>query len=275
MNELPECLNIAGQINETVNGKRITGVTASHTPHKLVWYFGKPPEYPDLLAGKTIGEASAHGGMVEIKAGNANILFGEGVGIRFHEKNEPRPAKHQLLIDFADGSALSGAVKMFGGLGAFKEGECDNPYYKTAKEKIPPFSAAFDDAYFNSIISANTVQKLSLKALLATEQRIPGLGNGILQDILFNGKMHPKKKVNSLSLKDRENLYYAVKTTIAAMAAQGGRDMELDLFGNPGGYKTVLSKNTVNKPCPVCGTIIKKETYLGGSVYFCEMCQKL
>ena len=48
------------------------------------------------------------------------------------------------------------------------------------------------------------------------------------------------------------------------MATQGGRDIELDLFGCPGGYKTILSKNTANKPCPVCSTLIKKEIYLGG-----------
>jgi formamidopyrimidine-DNA glycosylase len=66
-----------------------------------------------------------------------------------------------------------------------------------------------------------------------------------------------------------------VKTTLSAMATQGGRDTELDLFGHPGGYKTILCKNTVNKPCPVCGITIKKEAYMGGSVYYCEKCQKL
>jgi formamidopyrimidine-DNA glycosylase len=59
------------------------------------------------------------------------------------------------------------------------------------------------------------------------------------------------------------------------MAIQGGSDTELDLFGRPGGYKTIISKNTVNKPCPACGTIIKKETYLGSNVYYCEKCQGL
>jgi formamidopyrimidine-DNA glycosylase len=59
------------------------------------------------------------------------------------------------------------------------------------------------------------------------------------------------------------------------MAAKGGRDTEMDLFGRPGGYKTVLSKMTVNKPCPKCGTPIKKESYLGGSIYYCAKCQVL
>ena len=275
MIELPESLNIAGQINDTISGKRITSLISAYTPHKLVWYFGEPPEYPDLLVGRTIGKASAYGGMVEIKAGGANILFGEGVGIRFHGKNESRPAKHQLLIEFDDHSALTGTIQMYGGLGAFLDGKLENPYYKAAKEKPSPFSSTFDKMYFDRLVSAEEVQKLSLKALLATGQRIPGLGNGILQDILFNAKMHQKKKAMALSAKDNEILFNSIKTTISAMAAQGGRDTELDLFGRPGGYKTILSKNTVNKPCPVCGTTIKKETYLGGNVYYCEKCQRL
>ncbi|MGA2531411.1 MAG: zinc finger domain-containing protein [Candidatus Aminicenantales bacterium] len=275
MMELPEALTIAGQINKTISGKRISGVTVSHTPHKLAWYYGEPGKYPDLLIGKTIGRADAYGGLVEVKAGNARILFGEGVGVRFHGPQEPRPPKHQLLIEFGDRSALSAAVQMYGGLGSFLAGELDNPYYKVAKEKPSPISSAFNKAYFERIIFAPEVERLSLKALLATEQRIPGLGNGVLQDILFKAGMHPKKKVNALSEKDHRILFDSIKKTLAAMAARGGRDTELDLFGRPGGYKTLLSKNTVNKPCPVCGALIKKESYMGGSVYYCEKCQRL
>ncbi len=275
MIELPEALNIAGQINETISGKRIAGVTAAHTPHKLAWYYGDKAKYAALLVGRTIDRACAHGGLVEIKVGDANILLGEGTNIRFHAPGEPRPAKHQLLIEFEDGSAISAAVQMYGGMGAFREGELDNPYYRVAREKPSTFSPTFDRAYFDRIVSSPDLQKLSLKALLATEQRIPGLGNGVLQDILFNARWHPKKKTGTLSGKDRTELFKALKKTLSAMTAKGGRDTESDLFGRPGGYRTVLSKNTVNKPCPVCGTLIKKEAYLGGSIYYCETCQRL
>jgi formamidopyrimidine-DNA glycosylase len=275
MIELPEALNIAGQLNKAISGKRIAGVTAAQTPHKLAWYYGEKAKYAALLIGRTIGRAAAVGGLVEIAAGETRILLGEGVGIRFHGPGESRPAKHQLLIDFKDCSALSAAVQMYGGMGAFLEGKLDNPYYKVAKEKPSPFSPAFDRDYFDRLISVPEAQKLSLKALLATEQRIPGLGNGVLQDILFNAGMHPKKKTGTLSAKDRKVLFDSVKKTLAAMAAEGGRDTESDLFGRPGGYKTVLSKNTVNKPCPVCGTVIKKEAYMGGSIYYCTGCQSL
>jgi formamidopyrimidine-DNA glycosylase len=144
-----------------------------------------------------------------------------------------------------------------------------------AKEKPSVLTQAFDKAYFCAIVYPPNVQKISLKGLLATEQRIPGLGNGILQDILFNAKLHPKKKVGSLSDGDKEALFDSLKITISAMASEGGRDTERDLFGNPGGYETILCKNTVNKPCSICGTMIKKEAYMGGSVYYCDKCQEL
>ena len=59
------------------------------------------------------------------------------------------------------------------------------------------------------------------------------------------------------------------------MAFKGGRDTEKDLFGCLGGYMTCLSKNTLDKPCPVCGGTIRKESYMGGSIYYCEGCQKI
>ena len=105
---------------------KIASVIAVHTPHKLAWYYGDPAKYSDLLTGKTIGKAAGFGSLVEIKVENANILLGEGVGLRFHAKNEPRPPRHQLLIEFEDQSALSFLIQMYGGIGSFLDGELDN-----------------------------------------------------------------------------------------------------------------------------------------------------
>lgn len=67
----------------TVAGKKIAGVVAGHTPHRMAWYYGQPATYSALLAGKTIGQARALGSMVEVTVEDAIVLFGEGVGARF------------------------------------------------------------------------------------------------------------------------------------------------------------------------------------------------
>ena len=180
-----------------------------------------------------------------------------------------------MLIEFEDFTAISAAVQMYGGLMCFHNGELDNKYYKVAKEKPSPLSDQFDRKYFNAMVSMPDIPKLSTKAFLATEQRIPGLGNGVLQDILYKAQIHPKRKVASLSHTDQDRLFISLKETLAEMTFNGGRDTEKDLFGCHGGYITCLSKNTLDKPCPICGGTIKKESYLGGSIYFCDGCQKI
>jgi formamidopyrimidine-DNA glycosylase len=165
-------------------------------------------------------------------------------------------------------------IQMYGGVGSYYEGELENAYYKIAKEKPSPLSTEYDKDYFDRLVSSPEIQRLSIKGMLATEQRIPGLGNGVLQDILFKANIHPKKKLETLTKQDKILLFSSVKEILAAMADSGGRDTEIDLFGKPGGYRTVLSKYTVGKPCPVCGAAILKEAYMGGSIYYCENCQK-
>ena len=218
--------------------------------------------------------AAGHGAFVTIRFDrDTQLTVGDGTILKFGWPEEPRPAKHQLLIEFSDGSFLVFTVAMYGAIYAFS-GEFDNPYYRGSLEKISPLEAGFDRAYFDSLRAA-AKPNLSAKAFLATEQRIPGLGNGTLQDILFRAKIHPKRKIATLSEADWTTLFATVKETLREMTDLGGRDTEKDFFGKHGAYRTILSKNTWKNPCPVCGGAIVKEPYLGGAVYYCPTCQPL
>jgi formamidopyrimidine-DNA glycosylase len=274
MLELPEAVTVAEQINHTLQGKRIMNVNTNHSPHKFAFLYGEPQAYHDLLTEKTIEKAEPCGGMVEITAGTARLLLGDGVGLRYFTSGEKLPDKHQLQIEFDDFSSLIGSVHMYGGLWAFPDGQFDNPYYAIARQKPSPLTEQFDYTYFEALLPHEKLNSLSAKAFLATEQRIPGLGSGVLQDILWTARIHPKRKVAMLSAVELHTLFNAVKSVLAEMTENGGRDTERDLYGCPGGYQTRLSKNTAGKPCPACGTVIKKEAYLGGSIYYCENCQR-
>ena len=271
MIELPEAVVIARQITETLGGKRIAHAVANTSPHKFAWYSGDPAEYNSRLAGKAVGKGTGVGGHIEFGAGD--MLLSISAPIRYHLAGEKRPKKHQLLIEFEDETAISASAQMWGGFFCFPAGGPGGfPDRDIAVARPSPLSEAFDRAYFQTLFDENT-PKLSAKAFLATEQRIPGLGNGVLQDILWAAHIHPKHKMGELPDSQIETMYDAVKQVLAAMTAQGGRDTERDLFGRPGGYKTILSRNTAGKPCPACGTTIRKEPYLGGAIYFCAECQ--
>ncbi|MDK2982374.1 MAG: formamidopyrimidine-DNA glycosylase [Chloroflexota bacterium] len=273
MIEIPEGLVLAKQLDETVQGKRIARVEILHSPHKFAWFQGDPLAYPDMLTGQTVGPARGFGSTLEFEVGDLSLAVSEGATWRYHADKADVPAKHQLLLEFTDGSALSLGIRMYGGIFCFPQGGAENEIYLMAEKAVPPLSDGFDWAYFESLAVPEKLAKLSLKAFLATEQRIPGLGNGCLQDILYNARLHPKRKLGQISADDLRRLFESLKDTLADMAAKGGRDTEPDLFGQPGGYQTRCSKNTVDTPCGNCGTPIVKQAYMGGSVYFCPTCQ--
>ncbi len=275
MIEIVEANVLADQMNKVISGKRISGVTTLASPHKFAFFHGEPESYEGLLKGKQIGEASPNGGQLKLKIEDLIFVFGDGVDLRYITADVKRPVKHQLLMEFEDGSALSGSVQMYGFLWLTMEEEFDNPYYLVAKEKPSPLTEQFDYPYFLNILSVPGAEKLSAKAVLATEQRIPGIGNGVMQDILYHAGLHPKRKVGTFTEADKERLYQSIKNTLSEMIRCGGRDTEKDLYGNPGGYITSLSKNTVGKTCPKCSHTIQKEAYLGGSIYYCDGCQPM
>jgi formamidopyrimidine-DNA glycosylase len=274
MLEIPESKTIALQAGKLLAGRTIVDVRTATRPHKFAFYCGDPLDYAKLLSGRHITSSDGHGMFVDLHVdGNSCITVGDGTNLRYYAPSEPRPEKHQLLIELDDGGCLTFTVAMYGGIWAYR-GTFDNKYHQGSLNSISPLDGAFDESYFTAIMNG-VAKDISVKALLATEQRIPGLGNGVLQDILFNARLHPKRKKSTLSDNQKAGLYRSLKTTLKSMTEPGGRDTEKDLFGRSGGYKTLLSKNTVKNPCPNCHAAIVKEAYLGGAVYFCPECQKL
>ena len=224
------------------------------------------------LAFRTVEKVEAYGGRVEILLGNTILQFNDGTILRFYDKNIPLPEKHQLLVQFDDETALVVTVAMYGGIMCYEKGAAENFYISVARERPSPLTSEFDYAYFSALLNDETL-KMSAKAFLATKQRIPGLGNGVLQDILLNAGIHPKTKMNTLTEAQLKTMFSSVKETLQDMREKGGRDTEKDLFGNMGGYKTKLSKNNKLLVCKNCGGAVRKENYLGGAIYYCQQCQ--
>jgi len=275
MLEIPESAVISEQIERELKGRAVTEATAGKSPHRFAWFSMDPAEYGAQLVGRRLVAAVPRGGMVELDFNGVKLALSDGANPRLYRKDGKRPEKHQLEICFDDGSALIVTVAMYGGITLFEDGKYDNKYYLGSREKPSPLSDEFDYRYFSGLFIPEC-EKLSLKAFLATEQRIPGLGNGVLQDILFEAGMNPRKKVSTLDEAMKRKLFGAVKSVLVQMLEGGGRDLESDFYGRSGGYITRAGRGTAGSKCRRCGEgTIKKENYLGGSVYYCDRCQVL
>lgn len=275
MFEIPEILTLCSQINETLSGKVVQKGSLGNSPHKFVWYNRSPAEFADLTLGKTVGQSYGRGRwlFVPLDPGFRLVLGECGGKVLFHLPGAVLPSKFHLLLRFSDGSSLSVMTQMWGAMELYETGEEQKRQY--IRDMRPtPVEAAFDAAYFDRLLDdLGRKEKRSLKSLLTQDQLIPGLGNAIAQDILFNARLHPKKPIQELDDGMRADLFAAIRSTTAEITQAGGRYDEVDLFNQPGGYVRRMDKNALERPCPRCSAKVEKIQYLGGACYFCTGCQ--
>ena len=275
MFEIPECLVLASQISTRVKGRTIAKAATKNVEHKFVWHNLPPEEFSRLAKGKKVGEPKVHGRWmaVPIEPGYV-LLFGEcGGALRFEEAGAKRPDRYHLLVDFEDGSFLWARTAMWGAYELYEKGqELERQYVKDQRQS--PVEMSFTFEYFKGLIAElSRLGRRSAKSLLTQEQLIPGLGNAIAQDILFEARIAPKRDIGDLGAKEVRALHKAIVGKVREVAAAGGRYDETDLLGKTGGYVRVMDKAAVKRPCPRCGGKVAEAQYLGGAIYWCPDCQ--
>jgi len=275
MIELPEALAIARQMSRELKGKRIREGIRGNSPHKFAFYSRPPDEYQTILAGKTMGEATDHGGeiLAAVEPDHVLVLGCGGERILLHKDESSLPKKHQLLLSFSDGTFLSVTVQGWGAALLLHKSELhDHPL--VGRRQVSPLDEGFTFERFQRLFGElEEGDSRSVKFFAVSKPGIWGLGNGYLQDILFRAKIHPRRRAVSLDDQEKRAFYEAVKGTIREAAELGGRDTERDLYNRPGRYVRTLDSRTLGRPCPQCGTAIEKIFYLGGASYFCPSCQ--
>lgn len=275
MFELPEFVTLARQMGETLAGKTIAEGRLGNSPHKFVWYNRSHDEFAQLTRGKTAGVARARGKWLFLPLDPGYLLLlGEcGGKLLYHPAGAKLPAKYHLWVTFEDGSSLTAFTQMWGAMELYVAGEEQERRYIKGMRPTP-IDPEFTPEYLAALIDAQREGKRSVKGLLTQEQLIPGLGNSIAQDILFRARLHPKHPIDTLTPAQQRVLYNAIQETVNMAIAQGGRDDELDLYGQHGGYRRIMHSKAAGQPCPECGTTIEKIQYLGGACYYCPRCQQ-
>ncbi len=268
MPELPEIYNLALQMDKELRGKKVTGIDVRQEKCLNV----PAGEFIGLINGKTIGPITPKGKWIFIKLEpGAYFLLSLGMGgnLLYHKPGDSLPDKYQLAFNFDDGSRVSIAFWWFGYAHAVKSLA---EHKMTAKLGMSPLDVSFTyDAFKNTI----NKKKGGIKTVLIDQSNLAGIGNVYAQDILFKAGLLPDRKVPTLSDGDKQALYRAIRDTLECAVARGGIAYEKDLYGSPGGITIddFLVGYKEGKPCPVCGTAIKKVKTGSTASYICPKCQ--
>jgi formamidopyrimidine-DNA glycosylase len=136
-----------------------------------------------------------------------------------------------------------------------------------------PLEMSFKVKSLRTILSHHSAP---IKAVLCDQTVIAGVGNMYADEALFEARIHPERKANSLSQDELKRLHRAI-VSVLEKAIDGGGASISDYRrpdGKSGEAQFVFKvAHLSGKACDRCGTLIKRIPIRKRGTYFCPKCQ--
>src|SRR5215212_9395224 len=119
-------------------------------------------------------------------------------------------------------------------------------------------------------------RRAQIKPLLLDQKVVSGIGNIYVDEILYDARLHPRRKANTLSEGEWEALYDAIRSNLAAGVKHRGTTVRLfrDVLDRPGEHQNhlrIFEKH--GQPCPGCEGEVVREKVSGRPTHYCPACQ--
>jgi formamidopyrimidine-DNA glycosylase len=133
------------------------------------------------------------------------------------------------------------------------------------------------DLDLDSFVHLFRGRKGRLKSLLLNQTFLAGIGNIYADEILFEAELHPLTPAASLTRKQKEKLWTAMRHVLRRAIAAGGSSIRD--FRNAEGAEGLFQQEhrvygRASLPCPRCGTKIRSLKIGGRTSSFCPRCQR-
>ena len=137
-----------------------------------------------------------------------------------------------------------------------------------------PLDPAFTAKGLQSILKKHTAP---IKAVLCDQTVIAGVGNMYADEALFEARIHPERKANSLSQDEIRRLHHAISEVLKKAIEKGGASISdyRRPDGKSGEAQFVFKvAHQLGKKCDRCNTAIERIPIHKRGSYFCPKCQK-
>jgi len=137
-----------------------------------------------------------------------------------------------------------------------------------------PFGGEFRGGYLREKLGG---RRARIKGLLLDQKVVSGIGNIYVDEALFDARVHPTRKANTLTEGEWTRLQAAVEENLAAGIDHRGTTFSLyrDVLGRKGRHQDHLKVFVrAGKPCPGgCGGKVVREKVGGRATFLCPTCQ--
>ena len=279
MPELPEVETIRRGLGSFILNKKITKIQVLCEKS----FIGKPIT-GQVVALRRFGKAL----LIDLDNQKSLMIHLRMTGQLIYEGKERYAAGHpsdnftaslpnqqtRVIIKFADGGILYfNDQRKFGFIKVINTAEVEKDAFikKLAKE---PWDMTDGELYKKFIHHP----KMVVKAALLDQSIICGLGNIYADEALFAAKIHPARRVETLSESEVNTLQKAAKDVMQRSIDSGGSTMATYIKpdGTKGDYLEKFAQvfRREGKECPICGTKIIKIRVAGRGTHLCPNCQK-
>jgi formamidopyrimidine-DNA glycosylase len=114
-------------------------------------------------------------------------------------------------------------------------------------------------------------KRSEVRNLLQDQTFVSGIGNAYADEILWDARLHPKRRVGSLTADEMHRLYTSLRSVVATGLAEVETAMPPQLGEKPRAHLQVRGR--AGKPCPRCGTTLIRRRKSLDDVDLCPKCQ--
>jgi formamidopyrimidine-DNA glycosylase len=268
MPELPEIASRAREMRASLVGKTIDSIEVLQPKCLNI----PVEDFSTALTGARLLDANNRGKWILVETTQGWLLFNLGMGGEILLVTRATlPEKYRLIFDFDDDTCLAVNFWWFGYAHYIPDGKLAEHQMSA---KLGPNALDLDAADLRALVQG---RRERVKSFLLNQERIAGIGNAYVHDILFLARLHPLRTLDTLSDQEVEELAGAIHAGLQPSLDKGGAFYEVDLYGQPGGFTgdQIIIGYREGEPCPQCGTIIEKIKTGSTSSFICPNCQQL
>lgn len=266
MPELPEVEIFKRHVDATSRGRRVSGVVVRD--RKMIGKLS-PAQLQARLKGVRLAASRRHGKYLLIGLGKAGWLalhFGMNGALRHFGKPGDDPAYDRLRLDLGAGHHLAyvnprriGRVALVADADAF-----------IADEGLGPdaLDGRFRESDFARALAAH---RRDIKSALMDQSIIAGIGNLYSDEILFQARLHPRRRADRLEAAEVKRLFAKMRRVLRS-AVRCGAGSEQMLERLPKDF--LLPERRRGGRCPACGGAVATLKLGGRTAYYCPRCQK-